>query len=399
MRLSGSKNYIIHTALYTVACTLITNSIIQGFLLENGMNEKNVLLYLSTVQAVQVGVMFLFSLVVDKLKKIMQLYAFTVLFQITMLISLIIFCLFPDLPQSAKTALVFTAGILTNADQAMLNILTFKAPYYYLDMDKIGNTMGYSGALCGLSGAIFSGVLIFFTARFDYNSTMLVFFTIGAALIIAAFFTILTIRSTPPTVVQSGEKSKKVNLFGYKPFYMLILPNLLRGFNSGIFVTTMTIGFTLGITDKSSSAVLTLILQGASILSNFAFSKLSAPRVNVRIAFLAGLALVVTMPAMMSGNIALFYCMYFLTGICISLIDAAIPVVVIELVDYEFMGQYSSYRMLLHTLGITVSGLVAIPLLELFGGMGLMVFSASCQIFAGTAYYLLARSVYKSKGF
>lgn len=395
MRLSNSKNYAVHTTLYTAACTLITNSIIQGFLLENGMEEQTVMLYLSSVQAIQVCVMFLFSLVVDRLKNIMKLYSLTVLMQITMFVALTVFCLFPGISSALGTLLIFSAGILTNIDQALLNILTFKAPYYYLDMAKIGNIQGFTGMLCGISGAVISGLLIFFTARFDYNSTMLVFFVMGIILIVTAFLVMNFIQSKEPVFPEKKETKIKVNLFKYKPFYILILPNLLRGFNSGIFVLTMTIGFTLGITDKSSSATLSLIMQAAYIIGNYVFSRLSAPKNNVRIAFFSSVALIFFMPVMMGGNLILFYAMYFISSLCISFVDASIPCVVVELVDFEFMGQFSSYRMLLHTLGITISGLVAIPLLNLLGGVGTMIFSATCQLIAGSSYFLLARSVYK----
>lgn len=398
MKLSNSKNYMVHTALYSIACTLITNSIIQGFLLESGIDKQTVMYYLSAVQAIQVCVMFLFSTVVDKLKKIMQLYSLTVLLQITMFVSLSFICIFTNLPQSTKTVIIFSAGIITNIDQAILNILTFKAPYYYLDMKKIGNIQGATGAVCGIGGVIVSSLLILFTSNFKYHSVMLVFFIIGIVLIAVSFLFILRIKYHTPELPAKNAGHKKINLFKYKPFYVLLLPNLLRGLNSGIFVATMTIGFSLGITDSGSSATLTVIMQSAYIIGSFVFSRLSAPRKNVKIAFISSIFLVVFMPLMMSGNLILFYSMYFLSSICVSFIDGSIPCVVIELVDYEYMGQFSSYRLLLHTLGISISGLVALPLIDVLGGVGTMIFSSSCQLISGTVYYLLAKNIYK-KGY
>lgn len=396
MKLSSTKNYIIHVTMYTVACTLITNSIIQGFMLENGIPEKMVMLFMSLIQGTQVCVMFCFSLFVDKIKHIMRLYSASILLQVIMFAAMVAFCLFTDLPLSLKTTVMFTAGIITNIDQAILNVLTYKAPYYYIDMNRVGNIQGFVGFLCGLMGAILSASLIFVTARFDYNKSMLVFFLIGIALVVTAFFISVQVNTKEPLLpVSNQEKTKRGNIFKYKPFYLLAIPHLMRGFNSGIFVTTMTIGFTLGITDSSSSATLTLILQSAQIVGNFFFSRVSAPRRNVKLTFISSLCLVVLMPIMVSGNLLLFYTMYFLAGLCIALIDASVPCVIVELVDYEYMGQYSSYRMLLHTLGITLSSLVAIPLISILGGVGTMIFSSCLQLGAGTAYFVFMKSVYK----
>ena len=398
MKLTNNKNYIIHVTLYTVACTLITNSIIQGFMLENGIPEATVMLYLSVIQGTQVCVMFCFSLIVDKIKNIMRLYSASILLQLIMFIALVVFCLVTNVPTAIKTAILFTAGVLTNIDQAILNVLTYKAPYYYIDMNRIGNIQGFVGFLCGLTGAALSATLIFVTSNFNYNKSMLAFFIFGIVLILISFFISKQADTKEPNIpTRTEEKTKRGNIFKYKPFYLLAIPHLMRGFNSGIFVTTMTIGFTLGITDKSSSATLTLILQSAQIFGNFFFSRVSAPRRNVKLVFFSGLCLLVFMPLMVSGNLILFYTMYFLAGLCIALIDASVPCVIVELVDYEYMGQYSSYRMLLHTLGITLSSLVAIPLINILGGVGTMLFSSCLQVCAGTAYFIFMKTVYKKR--
>ena len=397
MKLSNDKNYMLHHTLYNVAYSIITNSILQGFMLENGLKEEKVLLYLAVVQAIQIFIMLGFSHIVDKLKKTMSIYAYSILLQTTMFGAVIFICLYSDLSQTLKTVILFSAGILTNIYQAIYNILSLKTPYYYLDMNKIGNIQGKTGALCSLVGACISGLIVFFTSKFDYNKTMLVFFSIGTFFIIISFLIIKQIRSHPPVSSVKTTNTKKINIFKYKPFYILILPNLLRGFNSGIFVTTMTIGFSLGITQKSSSATLALILQSSAILGNIIFSKTSAPRKNVIITLFGSLGLVLFMPLMVSGNLTLFYLMHFLSSLCITLIDASVPCAVIEIVDFDVIGQFSSYRMLLHTAGITLSTLVAMKMLDLFGGVGTMIISTSFQLISAISYLLLEKSVYKSR--
>ncbi|MBE6643725.1 MAG: MFS transporter [Ruminococcaceae bacterium] len=399
MKLTNNQKHVIHVTLYSLACTLITNAIIQGFMLKNGIPETTVMLYLSVLQITQVVVMLGFSLIVDRIKKIMQLYSLTILLQIILFVALIIFCLTPDFSLRVKTVGLFAAGIITNIDQAVLAVVQYKTPYYYLDINRLGNIMGITSFFCGLTGALSSSVMIFVTARFDYNKSMLFFFLFGITLIIISFIVAMSIRSTEPTLPKRDEsKAKKVNILKYKPFYILALPHLMRGFNSGIFVSTMTIGFSLGITKSdSASAVLSLILQSAYMIGNFFFSKVSSPKRNSKLTFFSSLCLIILMPLMMSGNIAVFYTMYFLSALCISVIDSAVPCVIVELVDYDYIGQYSSYRMLLHTLGVALSSLVAIPLLRLLGGVGTMIFSSSLMVAAGSAYFIFMKFSNKNR--
>ena len=124
---------------------------------------------------------------------------------------------------------------------------------------------------------------------------------------------------------------------------------------------------------------------------------MSAPRKNVKITLLGSFGVLIFMPLMVSGNLTLFYLMYFLSSVCISLIDSSVPCAVIEIVDFELMGQFSSYRMLLHTAGITLSTLVAMKMLDIFGGVGTLLISASFQVISGISYFLLERSVYKTQ--
>ena len=68
--------------MYNTAILMIAGSVIQAFLLENGINEVLVTSYLSVVQIVQVSVMLVVSLLIDRVKKIVRLCAYTMLFQI-----------------------------------------------------------------------------------------------------------------------------------------------------------------------------------------------------------------------------------------------------------------------------------------------------------------------------
>jgi len=390
---NNNVNYIIHQAVYSAATLLITNAIIQAFLLECGVSESTVTAYLSIVQVVQVAVIFIFSALIDKIKKIVPLYSYSMLFQIILFAVLVFFCIFPNTPINVKLVFIFSFGILNNMIQAVFNVVALKASYFFLDMNKIGTITGNAGTVCGIVGVAFSTVLSALTVCFDYYKTMLVFFLAGIAMVVYSFVLTTRLKTHDPELPKKDQQPKKsLNLFTYKPFYLLVIPNILRGFNAGILITAMTIGYSLSITDKNSGAILTLVLQIAQIIGCFIYSKIASPAKDSKNTLLSSILLLIAMPCMLLGhNIIIFYLMYFFSNIFISFINYAIPCVVIKIVDFEYIGQYSSWRMLFHTAGIALSSAVAIDLVNLLGGVGTMILSASFQVISAAAYYLYDR--------
>ena len=79
--------------------------------------------------------------------------------------------------------------------------------------------------------------------------------------------------------------------------------------------------------------------------------------------------------------------MYFFSNIFIHYINFAVPCIVIKIVDFEYIGQYSSWRMLFHTAGIALASAVAIDMVEVLGGIETMALSASFQLISAAAYY------------
>ena len=66
--------------------------------------------------------------------------------------------------------------------------------------------------------------------------------------------------------VKMPEKSKeKINLFKYKPFITLILPNVLRGFCIGIVSMAITIGYYTELIDGVSANYVIIITNSLTI--------------------------------------------------------------------------------------------------------------------------------------
>ena len=390
--MNNNTKYLIQSTIYSTALLMIAGSVIQSFLLENGMSETVVTAYLSVVQIVQVSVMLVLSLVIDKIKNVLRVFAWTQILQLSLFLSLAFLCVAGGMHITFKYLLVFFTGIVTNIIQAVYNVVCYKAPYHIIDMTEFAKITGKQGVIIGLSGIIVSAVMSFMTSHVDYNMAMLCFFVFGTICVLSSFFLSISYTPVMPKTHHSHGEVKKVSLLKYKPFYLLILPNITRGFCLGILSVSMTVGFSMGITDKSSGAVLTLLLQIATVISCLIFTFIAKKNNDGIIILVSTVLLAISMPAMIVGkSLGIFYVMYFFANFFISFINNAVPVAVTKVVDYEYIGQYSSWRMLLHTLGVALSNAVVTPLMSAVGSMGLMLIAVICQIFSGIAYFIFLK--------
>lgn len=391
---NNNVKYFIQNTLYSTANMMITGSVIQGFLLESGVSENIVTAYLSVVQIIQVSVMLIFSMLIDRIRNILRAYAWSSAIQISVFSSLIFLCLFQNVPITTKYLLVFATGIITNVAQAAYNILLYKAPFHILDMSNYAQMTGAIGVVVGTGCIVVSAAMSFFTGRFEYYATMLGFFLFGTAALLTSFFLTLSYVPVEPKDYSPVKKKEKKNLFRYRPFFLLVLPNLLRGFAAGILIVAMTIGFSEGITTQSSAAVLTLLLQIGNVLSSFLYTVLVKRVKNSVMILASSAALLLFMPTMLTfGTLSLFYVMYFFANFFVNIINNAVPVAVVGFVDYDYMGQYSSWRMLLHTAGVAIASAVLPSMLGLFGGVWTLLIGAVCQILSGAAYFAFLRKV------
>ncbi len=387
--------YILHSATYSTFLMMIAGSVIQAFLLENGLSDRVVTLYLSVVQMVQVSVILIVSLIIDRIRNVLRAFAISTVLQMVMFLSLIPLCLFHSIPLTGKYLLVFSAGIITNIVQAFYNSLTYKAPYHVIDMEQFSTVSGLVGVISGALCILVSAAMSFFTANAGehYNTIMLCFFLLGAAMLLASFLLILSFSPVPPKTDYSPHQGEKINLFSYKPFYALLLPNLLRGFSTGILGVAMTVGHSMNITNQSSGAILTLLLQISSVIGCSIFSVI-AKKGGGRIIFASSIGLFISMPLMLATtSLTMFYVMYFCSNFFACFVNYAIPVSITKFVDYRYIGQYSSWRMLLHTLGVAVSGALVTGMIGVFGGFFTLLIGALCQFLSGTGYYLFMRKI------
>ena len=386
------RNYAltyIQSATYNILALIAGGSIFQTFLLESGLNETQVSVYVSVLQAVQTFTMLLLSRALDQVRKILTWVAVCLATYFLQFGAMLVLCLHQNMPVDGKYLLLFALGVVFNIFQGIYLVICYKQPHLLIDMKDYGRLTGQSGALAGLVGIGASALLTFLLGRFAYFNVM------TAVVLGGMFFTLITAGSNLLFVpIGNGlteKKPKKINLFRYKPFYQLLFPNFARGVSQGIFTLIAVIGYHRGVLDSSAAALLVTVSQIATLLGCQSFAYLSAKQKNALLCLLSGVVMVVLMPLMTVGGQTLFVALYFLLYLFNIYISHAVPVIVAKRIDYDCLGQYTAWRMLIFNLGSSLGSALVPILLESTGAFGTLLVCGLSMLPCGIGYYLFER--------
>lgn len=341
--------------------------------------------------------MIITSGAVESMKKMIFVSAFLPLFHIPLLAALVYFS---SPGQNADTVyyVTFAASAFAAVFYGIHGVLSYKLPYKIMDIKEYGRILGISGIFLGLFSTVFSFIISYFTnpEHFDYFRSMRVFFLVGILLFVLNFFVAASFKEIP-NVTESSKKDKKINIFKYKPFYVLLVPNLLRGFHTGIWGVILVIGNNSGIVDGKKGALLTVLLQLALMIGCFVYSKISNKIADGKLIFISSIAVAVITPFMVVGkNSAVFLTIYLVVSIIKNFIDYGVPTAVTKIADYRCIGQYSAWRMVLHTLGTALGGIAVTGMISLMGTVMTLVAAGLCQALSGAVYWAYMRNFKKS---
>ncbi len=394
--MKNSAKYYIQQAAASIVSLLVTNSMIQAYLLQSGINEERVATYLTAMQIVTAVITFLLTFFIDRIKNVLKMYSYLTLSQSVLIATLVFFCLNQNASTDVKFLSILSAGCISNTMMGISTVLGYKVPYHIINIEQYGVVSGRCGILVGIVGTVMSLIISLFQASFDYFSTMLYFLLFGAAMMIISFVTVLSYKPLPIALNSQRSKNKsQINILKYKPFYILLVPNLLRAYCEGIIFAGMTVGSLLGITDNSSGAVLTTISQVATLLGCVIFT-LIVSRIKLgKIMLISSIFMLLAGPVMLTGNITLFYVMYFIVYIFDIFIQYSVPVAVTKIVDYNAIGQYTTFRMLFHTLGLVIANATVIPLVRAIGGPLTMLLATLGMLVLGIVYYAYMKKLKK----
>ena len=375
----------IQGALQSLVVLALGGTLLQTFLIESGFSEENVTVLLSVLQIIQIITIFAFSSFADKLRGYKTILAIVSLAALPMTVY---FILLSFSPGSAEGSVCFLLlGTFFNIYLGINNILSYKLPYAVMDMSRYGIFNSVAGVVIGTLGFGVSILLSFLQSTFEFFSIMKVVYILTFVFALLQSAVTLSLKESNVHLEYSSEK-KKSNILKYKPFLVLIIPNILRGFCTGIIGMVATIGYFIGRVDSASAAIIMTVTSVSSILASLAYSFLTR-KVREKYILLVSSALTCLFMAFMVifRGAATYIVFYTLAYFFIYFISISVPVTISRTIHYDIIGQYTGGRMLLHTLGTSIAGFVCIPMIKLLGAELAIVISGATQLISGVCYY------------
>lgn len=380
------------------ACTCIANTffagtLLQTFLAAHGVPVDRIGMLAAALSMVQMVSMLLFSAAVDRLreplKKSAALLGCMPLYYVVMLL----FTFWAEAPAGALFGAVLAAGVVQSVLLGLNGILDYRVPYQIIDMRHYARLNSYQGITSGIAAVCIGSLTTFLLSRFHIDRVMSAMYALSAMCMVGA--SLCTRAMKPVMLVQEAAEKKDSGLLAtlkLPAFRVLFLPNLMRGFNTGVIGMLATIGIhELGIHAAQSSAM-GVIATVASIVGAYGFLHLARRFRAHWLYFGASAAMCALLPMLMAGrNFSVFAAVYLVLLLGQSVADNAAPVLVAKIVPYECIGSFTAVRIGLFQGGISLGSIAAGAALGRIPVVWLLLFSGMMQLISGLVYWLFAR--------
>lgn len=375
----------IHGALQSMIVLALGGTLLQTFLIENGFSEENVAVLLSVLQIIQIVTIFAFSSVADRLHSYKNIMACSIFAALPLTAYFVILSFSPGNAGGSFWFLIL--GAIFNIYLGVNNILSYKLPYAVMDMSRYGIYNSVSGVVIGTLGFGVSILLSFLQSTFEFFSIMRVVYILTVVFVILVSLVTFSLKESD-VQLEYPEEKKKTNILKYKPFLVLIIPNVLRGFCTGVIGMVAPIGYFIDRVDSTTAAIIMTVTSVASIVASLSYSFFTRKiREKYILLFSSALAFIFMTLMITVGGTASFVVFYALAYFFIYIISVSVPVTISRTIHYDIIGQYTGGRMLLHTLGTSIAGFVCIPMIRIFGAIPAIAISGGAQLISGVCYY------------
>lgn len=385
--------YYARTACIGAANLFSTGTMLQTFLSAHSVASELVGMLTATMSIIQMITILLFSTIVDKLRDALKASALAISFLPLFFLIMLPFTFLTNIPPETLFGAVLIAGILQNVAYGLYLVLDYRVPYQIIDMKDYGQMSSVSGIVSSIIMVLLSSLTTSLISLFDFDRVMAVMYIFSALAMAAS--AVISRRFRPicqPYTEEQRAHSGLIHTLKLPAFRILLLPNLMRGFNTGVFGMLATIGIhELGLNAAQSSS-LSIVYTLISIFSAFIYMKLDR-RVHLHKLYLAASAIMCcAMPLMLIGrSYPLFLAFYVLLVIGIGVADYTVPVLITKVIPYDCIGSYTSLRMGTHTGGVALGSMVAGAALSRIPGIWLLLISGCLQLTSSLIYYLFCQ--------
>ena len=400
--MSNPAKYYLRNALYAITLMCFNGAIIQTFLSACGVSLKDIGMFTAASSVSQVVVMLFCSGIVDRIRDVKRACALFHLPMALFFLALIPLCVVQSLSPKQVFWLVLILGIVQNLFVGFRNILEYKLPYLIIPMEQYPRLVSVDGVISGFIGILASAAISFFLARLPYFQVMAVVFALCIL-----FFVLCWIlsghlqvlhqpeeqRIAPPSPsVLKGRPLTLKDILKMKSFYLLILPNFIRGCSMGIMGVVAVIGINdLALSEARSAYIATAVTTG-TILGGLIYALLSRRFTSRCMCMVGSVTMLLSTPLMLvGGSYPFFLAMLIVATVGQLIVGYAVPVMVTEFVPYEVMGRYTSWRLAVTTIGTAFANMVVGVAVGKVSSMLLLTAAGVLQMASGIAYFAYSR--------
>ena len=399
-----SKLYL-RDSLLSIALMFYSGNYIIMFLVASGVSNAGIGIFNSIGSFVSLGSMFLCGLIGDKLKDIRKTitlsFASLSVFYLVMIFFSIVHC-------GPNIVLIVTIVVqaVTSFLYGFRNILEYKLVYLITDIRRYARVTAVTGLVTGIVGVAAGFIISLIIDNLPYYPVMTCFFILGLLLIVIICLINQSFvvhrehydEDAPKAVKASKDKENGfLGVLKSRHFYVLAIPNLIRGISTGLLGLVLVIGIQDLAMNATDSSILNTVGMASSFAGSLVFSYLSDKVSSRLLCLVSSIIVMITIPFSIVGGKLWFYILYFLGISARYIVDGTIPVMVTQIVPYEQMGAYTSLRMMLMTGGSSLASLVGGLLIGNISSFLLFTIAAGMLLICVVVYYLYAGICLKKK--
>lgn len=384
-------------AAYAAASAVSTGSVFSAFLMHGGMTEGQIGLYLSITQLVNLAVSLLFAGVAantcDTRKPLLLLGTLS-----SAIIALHLCFCFSVLGGGIAYSLILLLGCLQAAVTALRTVFIYKLPCEVMDLRYYSVYAGYQGLFTGAAGIGIGFVLPLFFERFTFaavNAAAFVFAGV-CAVISAILLRILTPLDTDAaaTGCDASENKKGITMITdlrrlqqNSLFMKLLLPNILRGFGTGLISIFPVIVLREQILTEQSASLLTAGTYIGTLLSCFAYV-FWVKRIGIPKTCLLGGMLFSIICLTLFVQTTFCMVLYTLAYVGFNIVCCAVPDLIYRSVHSDLISIFQTWRLTMTQLGVVMASALFGLLIEWTAGIWIVLIGVVCYLICAGSYYL-----------
>ncbi len=392
--------YFGRSIFYSGATIVSTGTVVQVFLAHAGVGESAIGVHTAMMSFVNVMASIVLSGAASSpkgsprqyIQRIVRLYPLAAVC-LAMMAAL---CLMPGLAAGAVFAVMLLSGMLLSFFTAFITVLEHRLPYLIIARGEYDRLSSVNGLITGVTCTLMSLALSAALDRFAYDPVMFAAFLLGALFMCFAgwFVHEYRVQADAFTGQAAGFRGEHLamdavrNLTNSRSFRALLLPNFLRGCATGILNMAAVVALNMGYDSALTGAMVTVSFL-ASMVGSLLYFWVSGHLRRGNLALIAvGAALMGAMLLMRPDAPALFLAGYALAVVGRMMVDYGVPSRIYELIDGDMACVYHTWRMIITTLGVTLSSAFAGAFIERCPAVWLFLLAVVCQGLSSAAYCL-----------